>query len=103
MFRFKYGLPVLPKVRRNSNGRTAEGGINRVSVLPPYLVLPFSTHAHRGACAHTRARMQICLQVRQGKEVGQRKGLYGFAPSYLRPALLHRRTKQFTRKETIWM
>lgn len=74
---------VLLQVRRTGKGRTAETRMNRASVLPPHLVLPFLARTHGGAGGRTRSRARICLYVRQGKEVGQSKDRRGFPPSYL--------------------
>lgn len=69
--RLEVGRPVI--------GRTAKNRMDRASVLPPYLVRPFPAHAHRGAHTHARAQVQLCLQVGQGKEVGQFQYWCGFA------------------------
>lgn len=70
---------VRLKVGRPCIGRTAETRMNRESVQPPYLVQPFRRHAHTCAHTHARAQVWICLQVGQGKEVGQFQYWCGFS------------------------
>jgi len=69
---------VQPRVGRYMEGWTAETRADTWFVQPPYLVPPPRAHTWGRVRTCARARMRICIQVRQGREVRRTKGWRGF-------------------------